>query len=104
MKQNAARMTAVTAVALVVCGVWARGAVKLDDKATVPQPYDGATTRSNVALSWKPGPNAAEHDVYIGTDREAVANADTSSIRSGIYRGRQAATSYTDPPIRYPKS
>jgi len=45
-------------------------------------------------LTWSPGDNASQHDVYFGTDKDAVANADTSDT-SGIYRGRQAAASYT---------
>jgi len=52
---------------------------------------DGATS-----LSWSPGDNAAQHDVYFGTDKNAVTDADTSDT-SGIYRGRQAAASYTIP-------
>ena len=44
-------------------------------------------------LSWTPGDGAAEHDVYLGTDPNAVAAADTSDT-TGIYRGRQAETMY----------
>ena len=39
-------------------------------------------------LSWLPGDAAAEHHVYLGADRDAVAVADTSDT-SGLYRGRQ---------------
>ena len=39
---------------------------------------------------------AQQHDVYFGTDELVVEDADTSDI-TGIYRGRQAATSYTPP-------
>ncbi|MGD8499566.1 MAG: carbohydrate binding domain-containing protein [Phycisphaerales bacterium] len=46
-------------------------------------------------LSWSPGEKASQHDVYFGTDRDAVDNADTST--PDIYRGRQSATSYTPP-------
>jgi len=46
-------------------------------------------------LSWSPGDKAVEHDVYFGTDTDAVADADTST--DGIYRGRQSATSYNPP-------
>jgi len=45
-------------------------------------------------LSWSPGDEAAEHDVYFGTDLAAVENADNSDT-SGVYRGSQAGTSYT---------
>jgi parallel beta-helix repeat protein len=75
----------------------------LSQKASNPYPTDGAeNVELDIILTWTPSLNAVLHDVYIGTDREAVANADTSSIRSGIYRGRQSAASYTQPPIRYP--
>jgi hypothetical protein len=43
------------------------------------------------ALSWLAGDAAAEHDVYLGADKAAVAAADASS---DLYRGRQADTSY----------
>ena len=46
------------------------------------------------ALSWMPGDDAAEHDVYFGTDQIAVAVADTSDM-TGIYRGRQDPNTYT---------
>jgi hypothetical protein len=40
------------------------------------------------ALSWSAGDQAAEHDVYFGTDKDAVAFADASDT-TGVYRGRQ---------------
>ena len=47
------------------------------------------------SLSWSPGAKAAQHDVYFGTDKDAVDDADTTT--ADIYRGRQAATSYSPP-------
>ncbi len=47
-------------------------------------------------MSWTPGDSAAKHDVYLGTDRDAVADADASDT-TGIYRGRQDANSYIPP-------
>jgi len=47
-------------------------------------------------LSWKPGDGAAQHDVYFGTDADAVAGADASDA-TGLYRGRQAGTTYGPP-------
>jgi hypothetical protein len=38
-------------------------------------------------LSWSPGDPAASHDVYFGTDEQAVRNADTSAPE---YKGNQA--------------
>jgi hypothetical protein len=63
-----------------------------------PKPAPGSTTyiRDATPLSWSPGDNASEHDVYFGTDRDAVAGADESDT-TGIYRGRQGATSYNPP-------
>ena len=45
-------------------------------------------------LTWKPGDNAIEHDVYFGTDAQAVARA-TPADSAGSYRGRQSSTGYT---------
>jgi hypothetical protein len=47
-------------------------------------------------LSWAAGDKATQHDVYLGTNRTAVENADRSDT-TGIYRGRQSTTSYTSP-------
>jgi len=60
-------------------------------------PANGSTPDIHTALplSWSPGDKATEHDVYFGTDSDAVADADTST--AGIYRGRQSATSYNPP-------
>jgi len=41
-------------------------------------------------LTWKPGDNAVEHDVYFGMDAQAVAQATPE-----VYRGRQSGTDYT---------
>ncbi|HUU20507.1 MAG TPA: PA14 domain-containing protein [Sedimentisphaerales bacterium] len=45
-----------------------------------PVPTDGAIdVRRAPVLGWKPGKHAASHDVYFGTDQEAVRNAGTGS-------------------------
>ncbi len=44
-------------------------------------------------LSWKPGDDAIQHDVYFGVDAEAVAFA-TSEDTTGLYRGRQSSTQF----------
>jgi len=45
-----------------------------------PQPANGATdVGMNATLSWTPADSAASHELYFGTDIEAVRNADTSS-------------------------
>jgi hypothetical protein len=50
------------------------------------------------SLTWKPGDNAAEHDVYFGTDVEPVNKADVSDT-TGVYRGRQVSTTYVPPEV-----
>jgi hypothetical protein len=61
-------------------------------------PTNGSTPDIDEALplSWSPGDEAAQHDVYFGTDMDAVADADESDT-TDIYRGRQNGTSYTPP-------
>jgi hypothetical protein len=62
-----------------------------------PSPVNGSTPGVDEALPlrWLPGDMAAQHDVYFGTNMDAVADADTST--ADIYRGRQTGTSYTPP-------
>jgi len=52
----------------------------------------------NVTLSWEPGFGAKLHTVYFGDDFANVNDADTSDT-TGIYRGVQAATTYTPGPL-----
>jgi regulation of enolase protein 1 (concanavalin A-like superfamily) len=58
-----------------------------------PQPRHNANAdiRETTALSWSAGQKAAQHDVYFGTDKDAVKAADTGSP---LYRGRQSGTSF----------
>ena len=60
-----------------------------------PQPVMGDSNDvwTLTPLSWTPGDGAIEHDVYLGTDPNAVAAADATDA-TGIYRGRQADTTY----------
>ena len=61
------------------------------------KPADGTTpdVQSALPLSWSAGEKASQHDVYFGTDADAVDQAETSTPE--IYRGRQNGTSYTPP-------
>jgi len=61
-----------------------------------PKPANNSTpnVKDAASLSWQPGNNASQHDVYFGTDENTVADADTSDT-TGIYRDRQAAVTYT---------
>jgi len=64
-----------------------------------PSPDDNSTVDIDEAkqpLSWTAGDEASEHDVYFGTDKDAVEKADASDT-TGIYRGRQGTTSYSIP-------
>ena len=63
-----------------------------------PKPCNGTTLyiRNATPLSWLPGDKASGHDVYFGTDIDAVNNADTSDA-TGIYRGQQIGIIYTPP-------
>jgi len=66
-------------------------------KASNPYPADGAiNVEGYITLTWTAGLNAVFHDVYFGSNRNAVANADTSD-KFGTYLGRQTAASYTLP-------
>ncbi|MHC4088591.1 MAG: LamG-like jellyroll fold domain-containing protein, partial [Planctomycetota bacterium] len=52
-----------------------------------PSPYDGeASVPLGTPLKWMPGKYAAAHDVYFGTDKDAVTNATSST--PGIYLGQ----------------
>ena len=57
-----------------------------------PEPARGATVDITdiTSLSWSTGDGAASHDVYFGTDRNAVAGADNNSPE---FQGNQAGTS-----------
>jgi N-acetylneuraminic acid mutarotase len=55
--------------------------------AESPDPSNEATSvEMNTKLSWAPADHAASHEVYFGTDKEAVRNANTSSPE---YKGVQ---------------
>ena len=57
-------------------------------RAMGPSPTNGATgTRMTPILKWGAGVSATSHEVYFGTDEDAVANADKSSPE---YKGTKA--------------
>ena len=57
-------------------------------KASSPSPNNGATgTKMTPTLRWGAGDYAASHEVYFGTDADAVANADKNSPE---YKGTKA--------------
>lgn len=64
----------------------------LPEPVMVPDPADGSAVGTNLEeLSWPGAPFAIAHDVYLGTDSNAVALATTNSVQ---YLGRQTATDY----------
>lgn len=65
-------------------------------QAWQPSPGSGASfeiTAPPAAMGWKAGDSAAAHQVYLGTDKHAVATADATDT-TGIYRGSQADATY----------
>ncbi len=61
-----------------------------------PQPTNDATGEpKNVLLIWTPAANAISHDVYFGTDKDAVKNATTASAE---YMGNKALGSESHDP------
>jgi len=67
-------------------------------RASTPNPRSDALVPlvNATPLSWSAGAQASEHDVYFGMDQDAVASADATDT-TGVYRGRQTATTYTPP-------
>jgi hypothetical protein len=63
-----------------------------------PRPVSGSTPDIEhfASLSWTPGIMAAKHDVYFGTDPNAVRDANTSDT-TGVYRDRHDPNTYTPP-------
>jgi len=56
--------------------------------------------RDATPLIWSAGENAAQHDVYFGTDELAVQGADASDT-TNIYRGRQIGTTYNPSEVEF---
>ena len=65
-------------------------------RAYQPSPVKGslADIRTATPLTWTKGDTASKHDVYFGTDANAVAAANASDT-TGIYRSRISATGFT---------
>jgi len=67
-----------------------------------PRPREGAMeVVQNTTLRWKAGARAIHHDLYLGDDPNAVAQATPAS--AGIYRGRQSAdvTAFHTGPLKW---
>ena len=91
-------------IRLIVNSTWgARGESGLSEvrflyipvQAREPQPADGATNVSvNSSLAWRAGRDAEAHEVYFGTDAEALARADTVTGNSFAPGALDLATTY----------
>jgi hypothetical protein len=73
------------------------GVLQLPVHVVNPGPAQTAANASQTTLlRWIAGESAAQHDVYLGVDAKAVAEADTTT--AGVYQGRQdAAATAFDP-------
>ncbi len=62
--------------------------------ASNPHPADQAyvDVRGATALTWSAGRTAAQHDVYLGLEENAVA---TAGVTASLYWGRQKGTSFS---------
>jgi hypothetical protein len=73
-----------------------QAALSLPVKASQANPANGSVDVNQKAiLSWSAGETAASHDVYFGTDADAVRNADTSSPEFKV--NRQLGSETYDP-------
>ncbi len=67
-----------------------------------PNPANGAVdVVQSPVLSWTAGDKAQKHDVYLGTDKAAVAAADS---KSPLYQGQQAGTSFNASDLEWGKA
>jgi ankyrin repeat protein len=66
-------------------------ALPLVTAAAASPPHEALDTPQLLTLSWCAGEDAMQHDVYLGDDTQAVADADTTS--PDVYKGRQSSTS-----------
>ncbi len=65
-------------------------------RAFAPQPADNAKSVSiEASLQWRPGREAESHQVYLGTDKNALTLADTVAEHSYIPASLNLATTYS---------
>jgi hypothetical protein len=57
-----------------------QAALSLPVKASNPRPANGSIgTQKQLVITWNPGDFAASHEIYFGTDKDAVINATAAS-------------------------
>ena len=65
-----------------------QAALSLPGKASRPRPANGSIgTQKQLVITWNPGDFAASHEIYFGTDKDAVMNATAASPE---YKGTRA--------------
>jgi len=80
-------------IAVIIRGIWA-------PVAENPYPADGQTdVPRDAVLTWKPGPFAKTHDVYLGTAIQDINDASRTAPGNLLVSQGQDANSY-DPPTR----
>jgi len=63
--------------------------------ASDPAPFDGESdVDREVVLSWKPGVTATQHDVFFGSNADAVDRATATADPCSVYMGRQVPSTY----------
>ena len=73
-----------------------QAALSLPVKAASPNPSNGAVdVKQTPLLKWNAGDDAASHQVYFGTDEEAIRNANTGS--TGYKGARELGSESYDP-------
>jgi F5/8 type C domain len=69
--------------------------LSIPTQAREPEPADGAADVDvDTLLSWRAGREAVSHEVYYGTDAEALALADTVSVNSYTLGALNLGTTY----------
>ena len=77
-------------------GLIPQPAFSLPLRASSPEPQNASVNvRQDSVLTWSVGEMAAEHDVYFGTDANAVA---TATRADSVYQGRQSLEETTFDP------
>ncbi|MBN1510020.1 MAG: discoidin domain-containing protein, partial [Sedimentisphaerales bacterium] len=70
--------------------------------ASAPSPAQGATgLLPAVTLSWKAGQDAKTHDVYLGTAKQDVMNADSANPLGVLVSAGQSGTTYNTVPLAF---
>jgi predicted RecA/RadA family phage recombinase len=70
------------------------GPLQLPMRAAIPYPAAHAVdVPQSLTMRWSPGDVAAEHQVYFGQDKDAVADATPAT--AGIYKGQQTLDNTT---------